>query len=113
MTAHARHTDPETSHLAAASVRPGTVKKLREDILWYLKKFGASTDQQMFAYLKYVPQGATGLDSISPSSLRTRRSELVRMGKVVAHPTHRGTTAAGRACTIWMLAPEQRLFEVE
>lgn len=93
--AHARRTDPVHSHEAAKSVV--NLGRTRDAILHILKAIGPATDQQIADYYEqYI------YDPVSTSGLRTRRSELVRMGFVIEGGT--GKTATGRKCTIWRLA---------
>lgn len=98
--AHARKSDPVTSHQAAASVV--NIGRTREAIRSILKQFGPQTDEQIWSNYQreWIHKGAT--QTASPSGLRSRRAELVRMGFVVEAGT--GKTAAGRACAIWKLA---------
>jgi hypothetical protein len=89
----ARATDPETSHEAAASVKRVTAKQ--ESVLQILRRYGALTDEEIRNYhraLKYEYQ--------SDSGLRTRRAELVRMGKVARTDEVRLTTG-GRKTIVW------------
>ena len=103
---HARHSDPDTSHEAARRVRHDTVKWMKEGIIWALEDNPLGlTDEQLFRSLSAHP-----VRFPSPSSLRTRRSELVDEGIVEAVPDKYGETASGRKCHIWRLKPEQRLF---
>lgn len=104
--AHARRTDPKTSHQAAASVV--NIGPTREAILWILRKFGPLTDERIAEVIESRPAGL--IDHLrtcswwpnSPSGLRSRRAELVRLG-FVEDSGHTGRTAAGRACTIWRI----------
>ena len=102
--ARARRTDPETSHQAAASVR--NITHAHKQLLSLLVTFrDGLTDEQLHReWMLAVDRVRDGSWlPITPSGCRTRRSELVRMGKVVA-AEEKGRTAAGRACTIWRLA---------
>lgn len=94
LKAFARRTDPRTSHEAAASVR-GT-EQVRRNIKFILEQWGVLTDEEIAAYYAL---GCRPLSS--PSGLRTRRSELVAAGEVVAAGI--GTTRSGRNCTTWRL----------
>jgi len=92
--AHARRTDPETSHEAAASVS----KKIRESqatVLHVLETYGPMTDGELVvAISSYSPE------PMSVSGARTRRSELVKLGKV-RFTGEFGRTRAGRRTRIW------------
>lgn len=99
--AHARNSDPETSHQAAASVRIANLGRTRDGIMDVLKVNGQQTDEQIWeTYSRWHDLGRT-VPRSSPSGLRSRRSELVRMGFVEACGT--GKTASGRPCTIWKI----------
>jgi hypothetical protein len=94
----ARATDPETSHEAAASVQHITAKQ--RAVLDILTTYGPLTDEEIRNYhraKKYPYQ--------SDSGLRTRRHELVELGKVCAvmdgtKPFKR-QTVSGRATIVW------------
>ncbi len=105
-----RVTDPDTSHEAAASVKHDTVKRLQTAIVWALG-LGAMTDEMLLGFVAKQRAREGGVHvTTSPSSLRTRRSELVDMGVVEAVPDRYGITISGRRCKVWRLKPEQRLF---
>jgi hypothetical protein len=94
--AHARSTDPETSHDAADSVR-----NIRASQIAVLALFmaGPATDEQLAERAK-----ARRL-RISPSGLRSRRSELVRMGMVV-DTGERERTYSNRRTIVWAASPD-------
>lgn len=71
-TPQARWTDPETSHIAAASVSRLTEK--RAAVLLLLREIGPATDEELVATYSGPPQKDSGI--------RTRRSELVKLGLV-------------------------------
>lgn len=96
-TPRARHTDPSTSHAAAASVKNTTLTQQR--ILQVLEASGPMTDEQIAtAYTRSFPQ-----QPVSPSGLRTRRSEMARRGLIqqAEGALDIGTTAAGRRSKLW------------
>lgn len=87
--AHARKTDGQTSRDAAASVKD--ISETQEQILRILRALGPQTDEEIqLAFVGYC----------SPSGLRSRRAELVRLGKVRQN-AREGRTAANRTCAIW------------
>jgi predicted ArsR family transcriptional regulator len=88
--AHARRTDPETSHAAAASLKAETLSAQRARVYDYLKQYGPMTDAMLVA----------GILKMSPSGLRTRRSELVRMG-LVEDTGRRERLRSGRKAIVW------------
>ena len=96
MTPVARHTDPETSRRAAASVKD--VTQTQAGILRTLWQIGQGDDEDIYLYYG---------EYISESGLRTRRSELVRLG-LVEDSGRRGLTASGRSCIIWRLTEQGR-----
>ena len=100
----ARTTDPQTSHSASASVRQSTVRRLRLLIIQILEDNNKPmSDEEIYGYIDWLTY-----EPVSPSSFRTRRSELVDRG-VVRAADRKGVTAAGRACTRWELTPQQQL----
>jgi len=92
-TAFARTSDPATSHEAARSVK---VRQSQELVLGLLK-MGPATDEVL------LNRAAARGVSISPSGLRTRRSELVGMSLVVDSGV-RVTTGTGRKAIVWAVA---------
>lgn len=95
--AHARRTDPDTSHAAARSVtgiRPSQVavlKVLRQRLA------GRGTDEQIAeAYAN-----CSGVPLQSPSGLRTRRHELVERG-LLADSGDRIRLRTGRMAIVWV-----------
>jgi hypothetical protein len=88
--AHARNTDPETSHRAAEGILRLTER--RAAVLETLRRIGPATDERLAMAYRGIPQ--------SPSGLRTRRSELCRMGLV--RPTgRRGFMTTGNMADIY------------
>lgn len=93
--AHARLTDPDTSHDAA-----GTVKVRRSQLEVYgLLSMGPGTDSDV--YDRAVLNGIR----ISASGCRTRRAELVRMG-YVRDTGVRVFLLSGRRSIVWEVNPE-------
>jgi hypothetical protein len=79
--AHARRTDPPTSHAAARSVTNLTKKQLAVHAL--LRKNGSMTDEQLVrtyreAVDKKITFNGVLLPEQSDSGIRTRRSELAK-----------------------------------
>lgn len=98
--ARARTTDPKTSHEAAASVRPEQITKTQAAIVKLLGISDMSDDE---LFLRYFQGAENGLwPHASQPGVRSRRSELVKMGMVRAKGY--GKTRFGRSCTIWGLA---------
>lgn len=90
LEAHARRTDPWTSHEAAASVKVRESQKL---VLSLLRQ-GPATDEEL------ADRAHAASAAISPSGLRTRRCELVVLGLAV-DTGERRRTAAGRQTIVW------------
>lgn len=75
----ARATDPETSHKAVP--KKLNLTRNRKAVLVVLRELGPMTDEQLHS--AYSARARTGrAPAQSPSGLRTRRCELVRMGLV-------------------------------
>ena len=99
--ARARTSDPDTSHAAAQSLTPETLRLSQAAVLDLLRGYPAGlTDQGLAqAYGNGWPGPAQ-----SDSGLRTRRAELVRGGLVV-DTGRRERLASGRQAVVWAVAP--------
>lgn len=95
--AHARHSDPDTSHDAAASVTH--LRRSQEAVRQVLATmpFGG-TDEDIAWRYSLTPD--TPLQS--PSGLRTRRKELVKRG-LVQNSGRRARLESGRQAIVWEL----------
>lgn len=102
----ARTTDPEESHEAAASVSQPQI--LRERVLTLLREFGPLADHDIVGtYTMHAHQGRW--PHASPSGIRSRRDELVKLGQVAQDGE--GRTPSGRRCAMWGVVGEpMRLF---
>ena len=90
----ARRSDPHTSHEAppTADARAAHQRAVLDVLAW-----GPATDEGIYARIK------RGFDArISPSSARTRRSELVAKG-LVRDTGRREPTESGRKAIVWEL----------
>ena len=88
----ARHSDPETSWLAAKSIL--NIRQDQANVWLLLRKYGPLTDEGILDCMY-------GEDwRLSPSGCRTRRKELVDLGLVDAIEEE-GSTALGNKCNIW------------
>src|SRR3954452_6198031 len=98
--AHARRTDPQTSHDAARSV-----KNLGHDqarVLALIRDGGPMTDEDIWQQHVYRREAMPFTwKPMSVSGMRTRRGELVRLGLVEKHDAE-GLTRTGRACIRWV-----------
>ncbi len=97
-SAHARKSDPVTSHQAAAKItNPGPV---RDKILHVLGNCPRTDEQIAERYSLCVEK--FGWPKCSPSGLRSRRSELVALG-FVEDSGKTDKTAMGNDAIVWRL----------
>lgn len=92
MSAHARRSDPDTSHAAAASISEQALTDGQRAVLQTLRRIGPAIDPQIHA--AYVGPWQ------SPSGIRTRRSELVVQG-LVRDTERRVRLPSGRHAIVW------------
>lgn len=99
----ARLTDPQTSHEAAASVKDITATQ--NAILKLLRMMPMADEDLIHYYRQQVSMGADSYDfpRASESGIRSRRAELVRLGRVV-DTGERNITQSGRKAIIWTAA---------
>lgn len=97
--AHARNTDPHTSHAAASSVT--NLRRSQKAVYDCLFIYGPMHDRELLkVYSRETRSGLRNWPFLSESGLRTRRSELVDQGWV--RDTGRTATLdSGRQATIW------------
>jgi hypothetical protein len=99
--AHARPTDPFTSHLAARGVE---VRKQRDRVLAILSDGRAWTDEEIVA--EHQRRSVIlGWPRASASGLRSRRSELAKDGLVEPVEDPSARTVLGGHTLRWRLAP--------
>jgi len=95
--AHARLTDPVTSHEAAARVHPDKLTQTQE-IIYKLLDDGMTDEELVNAYHAYCRMA--GISNISsPSGIRSRRNELYRARRVEAIAY--GKSTSGRRSIVW------------
>ena len=94
MRAHARSTDPATSHEAAASVGEGKMYASQQAVLSALRVRGPMTDPEIAREIQIHGDGQT----YSDSRLQTARKELVDKDLVHADGIDR---TGPRRVTIW------------
>jgi hypothetical protein len=101
MEAHARTTDPETSHVAAASVKELTKAQTAVQRLF---AFGTGwADYQLVSEYQHRHRAMPGLyPRLSESGIRTRRKELVDKG-VLMDTSRRVKMPSGRMAIVWAL----------
>lgn len=75
--AHARSTDPSTSHRAAASISAARLRESQEEVLRVLRDYGPLCDCDLLTTYRETSE----LEQ-SDSGIRTRRAELVARGLV-------------------------------
>lgn len=80
--AHARNTDPVTSHEAAESIPSDKIRFSQEAVMDVFKRCGSMHDKMFISRYQHY-QTAWALPKQSESGLRTRRSELVTKGRLV------------------------------
>ncbi len=97
-TPRARKTDPTTSHNAAASVATDTLTRTQALILEALRAHGPLTDEQLCQRIAQVER-----KYLAVSGIRTRRSELVKTGRVI-DTGDRQPMLSGRPAIVWGLA---------
>ena len=95
MTAYARHTDPTTSHQAAASVADD-LTKVKKTIIALLQ--APATDEQLLTMYNVIADHKLAPKQ-SPSGIRTRRNELYRAGLLEA--VGYGKTTSNRTSIVW------------
>ena len=88
--ARARSSDPETSKAAAQSVQ--NMRASHKRVLAMFQAYGDMTDETLAEYLNEAAQN-TGMKPMSPSGVRSRRSELSkpnmdRLDEIAAEMTH-------------------------
>lgn len=93
----ARQTDPWTSW-AATFTEPGADRKLRTVILSALRTFGPMCHEDLIQIVDAVRPA-------SPSGVRTRTSELVKLGLVEQVPDMHARTRYGRTSLLWRAVP--------
>jgi hypothetical protein len=101
MKAHARSTDPQTSHDAAKSVRK--ITGTQNTILLLLGIEGMTDVDLVSAYQKMNLTSPETAPRASESGIRSRRAELVARG-LVQDSGDRVKLDSGRFATVWIRA---------
>ena len=94
--AHARHSDPRTSHDAARSLSPGKLRDSQKAVLAHFRKLGPMTDTDLVNVYVGSPQSRSGL--------RTRRRELTDRG-LIEDTGAKKKLPTGRNAIVWRAAP--------
>jgi hypothetical protein len=95
----ARNTDPETSHEAAGSIEDEAVTKTQLAIMAILR-YRPMTDQELVVVYRDLVEFGDAPQA-SESGIRSRRSQLVKAGKV--EPVGETKTLANRRTIVWGL----------
>jgi len=99
-TARARSTDAATSHGAAASVKD--ITKVQARVLALFHYLGDLCDHEIIHHYNLMVE-AGDYPPATPQSIRSRRAELVALGRIQA--TRRvAYTIHGRRTTVWAVA---------
>lgn len=103
--AHARRSDPETSHAAAASISQEKLRASQVAVLAIFQRVGAMHDERLLAAYADVTllHGTIG-PMQSPSGIRTRRRELVDLG-LLRNSGETVTLPSGRRSIVWERTP--------
>lgn len=99
----ARTTDPTTSHEAADSIGEATLRESQSWVLAVLAYTGPATDEKLVSDYCSLADRWDHIPPQSPSGIRTRRHELVGMGKIRDTGT-RAALHSGRNATVWAVA---------
>jgi len=100
----ARRTDPDTSHQAAEQVDRIRAADLRDWITHRLENVGPETDEELYTAAMWEFG-----DIVTPSGLRTRRSELVKEG-LIEYQGHTRALRSGRQGRLWQRVAKETLF---
>lgn len=95
--AHARRSDPETSHAAAESISTDRLRRSQEAVLAVFDELGGRASDSQVAVRYSGPRQ-------SPSGLRTRRRELVDLG-YLRDSGERVMLPSGRRSIVWERTP--------
>lgn len=101
-TAHARGTDPQTSHDAARSIASDAIRVSQANVLAILAEHGPMNDHELVR--RYHTLDDPWRPPQSESGIRTRRSELVAAGRIV-DTGDRVAMPSGRKSIVWAVAP--------
>ena len=94
--AGARHSDPDTSHAAAAAQTVTKVRAMHNVVMCILEQ-GPATDFDLARKASLMLKRA-----VKQTSIGVRRKELERLG-LVCDSGRRGVSDTGTSCVMWML----------
>lgn len=98
----ARTSDPETSHAAAASITPATLRASHEAIIELMTLIGYGTDEYICNQYELL-RNMHAWPRQSQSGIRTRRHELTNAG-IIIDSGQRAPTISGRLAIVWEIA---------
>ncbi len=96
--AHARTSDPWTSHAAAASLDEDRLSATQEAVLDCFRRYGPMHHELLIH--RYLPGGSPAWPTQSQSGLRTRTRELVA-GGLLCDTGETVVLASGRKSIVW------------
>lgn len=98
LTAHARRTDPQTSHDAAASTRDR--RECLNNVFEIFTDAAEPLTHEEVVRTYRARETSHGWRHYSESGIRTRVCELARLG-VIEDSGQRGKSSTGRAAILW------------
>ena len=102
-----RTTDPDTSRDAALSLDESKMTQTMKDILYCLRTFGPMIDEKLIEHhnaLQYSRQiHEEECFYASESGIRTRRSQLVKLGLVEDTGFRSPTRSSGKSAIVWSI----------
>lgn len=98
--AHARRSDPSTSHQAAASLTVDALRASQAAVLAALRAAGPMTDVTLVDWYVEAAKGDPDYPRQSQSGIRSRRAELVA-GGLVEDTGQRVRLDSGRQAIVW------------
>jgi len=111
--AHARNSDPDTSHAAAESVQRVTDTQVAiADLMRHIGRPITDTELATHYATWHAEFGEETVPRSSPSGLRTRRSELVDR-KIVQDSGQRELLPSGRHAILWELVNPGAITEMD
>lgn len=105
MRARARRKDPSTSKRAAERASAGLSVKQQAVMVIFRMADGPLLDEELHELYKTYQKGLK-LPNQGPSGPRSRRSDLVKLGKII--PAGKRKMSTGGSGMTWMLAPDGR-----
>lgn len=105
-----RTTDPDTSRDAALSLDEGKMTQTMKDIFKILREQGPMIDELLISRYNDLQYGRQLREQetfyASESGIRTRRSQLVKLG-MVEDTGKRSPTRSGKSAIVWSISTKQ------